>query len=832
MAPSSTLHGNPLSPLQALKSASQQLTDIPPVQLPHHIPTFTAALFHCRPVLSLSEAELKAKYGPEASVAVHRWKTQLTAVLQNKNPYALLTAVVLIKATIECGGWEVLQGSATWTRLLVGLIGVSETECTTFFYIDMFKRRDCPQLTSITLITLTRIFLKTRGHQSLTREITTPSLPGFITACLNAVCVNGKVGQGRRPNCHSSFLKDVLQALIRVVSDHPSIFRPFINQLRLFLSTLLAPVPRSLFAGNTVPNGMPSSEVCTLARHLLVLLHSCVPKNSVNEDWNKGLQIVLLNIHRTTDLVFRAVVEDTGSWERFHQATNHDYSKEPQDDTVDELGLPPWSGIYGGCERLMGLLSILDTYIIAPNSSTANSLAVGKIFPVFERLLAVCGPSPNSDGASVRLNLEIGKEERQMLWLSLSELHTATLKTMSYLTRRLGFLTSNVAYGCLDQLVWLIQRGVCTPQLRGAINRQASWLVSVLGPSASKEKVAQVSILVDRACADVLGEGGLTQDITNDKTAATSSMNADSYLKPTGLSNKPETTEPTTVQNEAWSLIVQVLKSIPAEKIPFPARRTVDQTIVKTRNREAMEASVLNPPMSGSGRRKNLSSLLPVLAREFPATPVLEAILRPRFPPIPPRRATDEDDESEDEMQISDGNVMIEPTQQPLNGNIKLNGQVFEALEVTARTTTTFDDPEVAPSALLPKSMSSAYLDDQSILAAPVPAQAQTTVSQPTNPHVDPSPKRNRDDPIPSAEPVSKSETPPLKRPRLQDVDASDPRPSSAFDGVANNQGNATTSAVPVQEPPEITTMLDDESDDEIPPIVFNISEDEDENDE
>ncbi len=245
-----------------------------------------------------------------------------------------------------------------------------------------------------------------------------------------------------------------------------------------------------------------------------------------------------------------------------------------------------------------------------------------------------------------------------------------------------------------------------------------------------------------------------------------------------------------------------------------------------------MEASVLNPPMSGSGRRKNLSSLLPVLAREFPATPVLEAILRPRFPPIPPRRATDEDDESEDEMQISDGNVMIEPTQQPLNGNIKLNGQVFEALEVTARTTTTFDDPEVAPSALLPKSMSSAYLDDQSILAAPVPAQAQTTVSQPTNPHVDPSPKRNRDDPIPSAEPVSKSETPPLKRPRLQDVDASDPRPSSAFDGVANNQGNATTSAVPVQEPPEITTMLDDESDDEIPPIVFNISEDEDENDE
>ena len=61
----------------------------------------------------------------KSAVIVHKLKTQLSALLQDKNAEARYAAVILIKASVEVGGWNVLQGIGAWVRGLIGILGVS-----------------------------------------------------------------------------------------------------------------------------------------------------------------------------------------------------------------------------------------------------------------------------------------------------------------------------------------------------------------------------------------------------------------------------------------------------------------------------------------------------------------------------------------------------------------------------------------------------------------------------------------------------------------------------------------------------------------------------------
>lgn len=60
---------------------------------------------------------------------VHKLKSQLSALLQEKAVEARWAAAVLIKASVEVGGWEVLRGSGAWVRGLLGLLGVRPLMC-------------------------------------------------------------------------------------------------------------------------------------------------------------------------------------------------------------------------------------------------------------------------------------------------------------------------------------------------------------------------------------------------------------------------------------------------------------------------------------------------------------------------------------------------------------------------------------------------------------------------------------------------------------------------------------------------------------------------------
>lgn len=111
------------------------LSSTPVVELPRLTPILLRQVLRCHVPLS-SQAGNSAKADASASsVLVHKLKTQLSTLLNGKSPEGRFTAVVLIKAVVEVGGWEVLRGSESWVRGLLSVLGV----CTPFSLFTQTK---------------------------------------------------------------------------------------------------------------------------------------------------------------------------------------------------------------------------------------------------------------------------------------------------------------------------------------------------------------------------------------------------------------------------------------------------------------------------------------------------------------------------------------------------------------------------------------------------------------------------------------------------------------------------------------------------------------------
>lgn len=109
------------SPLGAI---TQRLASTPTQQLPHIVPFLATTLKSCQIILSASNNAHTRSDGSDTAVLVHKYKTQLSTLLQDKSAAGRWSAIVLIKATIELGGWETLQGAGVWVRGLLGVLGV------------------------------------------------------------------------------------------------------------------------------------------------------------------------------------------------------------------------------------------------------------------------------------------------------------------------------------------------------------------------------------------------------------------------------------------------------------------------------------------------------------------------------------------------------------------------------------------------------------------------------------------------------------------------------------------------------------------------------------
>ena len=109
-----------------LRVVTQRLSSTPIKQLPHVAPYLAINIAQHGQALAKSSKDEKVVGKTDSAVIVHKLKTQLSALLQDKNREARYAAVILIRATVEAGGWNILQGVGPWVRGLVGLLGVSE----------------------------------------------------------------------------------------------------------------------------------------------------------------------------------------------------------------------------------------------------------------------------------------------------------------------------------------------------------------------------------------------------------------------------------------------------------------------------------------------------------------------------------------------------------------------------------------------------------------------------------------------------------------------------------------------------------------------------------
>jgi pre-rRNA-processing protein RIX1 len=89
--------------------------------LPYLTPKLLQHVLRCQVPLS-QPAGSSAK--AEASVLVHKLKTLLSTLLKSESSGGRFAAVVLIKAVVEVGGWEVLQSTELKSQWVPGLLSI------------------------------------------------------------------------------------------------------------------------------------------------------------------------------------------------------------------------------------------------------------------------------------------------------------------------------------------------------------------------------------------------------------------------------------------------------------------------------------------------------------------------------------------------------------------------------------------------------------------------------------------------------------------------------------------------------------------------------------
>lgn len=629
----------PPSALTNLRVITQRLTFTPTWQLPNIVVHLANSLTTCKAILATSDLRQRNDES-DAAVVVYKFKTQLSALLQDRRPQARWVAVVLIKATVEIGGWEIQRGCGAWVRGLLGII----------------SKTDPPTTKQLCIITLTRIFQLIQEHLSLVREITNPFLPGYITSCLNLV--KSRTLLSINSNVPETTLNTVLQSFGTLLPHHPTLFRPFLTQIRSLIIPLIAATPSSIVGEEDLEQRSFASGtyVAHSSRKLFALLSNCAPKNNSAEDWAESVQSIIDSLHKSVDKAFRAVVENwESSSSQIPSSKNqsHNFLHIVCSSDEDGLGLPSWRGIHAGIERIDGLLHSLKAFLTAPTKLSVK-IPIGTFIDVTERILSVTLPSSENEneyGAPV-FKAEAGKEERDGLSTGLPIIHVTALEVLSLLVLRLGQNSPIACHVILERSLWVFEAERFNGYIRATVYKLVSAILRLLAWSLPKSIAPQLSNCVKSCCQDLVplkNQATPTDDSTVDNAASSiqrqigssGSRNTDSHsglpIRSANCSKNQET-----IQSAAELLLSVSVSHVPKAFFNNSLRVLIDQTAILIKSKPTMLASALNPLIERKGARK-LRSIVPQIAREFPSSLEVEMLLQPRMPIIKTQRDDMED---------------------------------------------------------------------------------------------------------------------------------------------------------------------------------------------
>ncbi|KAF2866528.1 rRNA processing/ribosome biogenesis-domain-containing protein [Massariosphaeria phaeospora] len=619
--------------LATLRALTFRLSSTPTAQLPQHVPAIAASLANCKSLLASTQTSA-SKSSSDASVAIHKYRTLLSTLLQDRTIQGRWSAVVLIKTTLEVGGWETLQKSLPWVRGLLSILA----------------KPDPPTTKKLCLITLSRLYILTRDYPTLVREITTPTLPAFIQSCL-------QIATSSAPG---NLLHTVLESFNRLLPRHPTIFRSYLKQLQQLLSQIVAPTPSNALVKeqSQATNFGITSAVSIAARQLYVQLSCCTPKGASSDEWERGLKSTVASAHRVADKVFRAVVEEWQSSSRTATTVNgQTLDAEVQELETDATGLPPWSGIYAGGERLVSLLRLVKAYSTMPTASVVNT-NVGLITDLLTRMLSLTVPSINGTKSfqnTMKFNNQVSKDERENLWLIIPGVHAATIEILLALAMRCEANSSPLDGLFLDQLIWVFGSESNTALIRTACYLAIAQLLKRVGLSLPKSSIDPVASIIRACCEDILpSESVVTKPFpseakANGATPQQASTNADAFLN-SSSNLKDHAANFGGLRQAAHGLLPVLFTSIRPQYLSDSLRARMDRTAILAQHKDAMLASILNPaPTKKFG--KPAASILPLMARSFPEQHELEGLLRPRMPVIRLGTRESEADDDDDEVE-------------------------------------------------------------------------------------------------------------------------------------------------------------------------------------
>lgn len=594
-----------------LRVVTQRLATTSAQRLPHVIPYLTTILSKSEDFSLAAQANNETRNVSEGPVLVHKLKTQISALLQDRSPEARYSAVVLAKATVEVGGWNVLQGVSPWVKYLIGIIGRSNSAIT-----------KC-----LSVITLTRVFILTQKYPSLVREVTTPCLTEFVTVCLNTL-------KDRKTWTRNDVLLVTMQAFAELLPYHPTSFRPFSARIKALCVFFVAPTPSETKVTDDIYK--PSLPVSESARRLYVLLSISAPKHTSSEAWARNIFEIIECTNRTANLVFRTLVDDVRV-SLDSQDLDGQFSLESivQDSQIKEPGLPAWTGMSAGIERLDGLLQTLMAFISTP-SAVALVLPIGELLRAIERILSALPPTKDMP---VRTRPETSREERETLFVSLPYLHVSAINLCSLLLSRLGRDAVAISYSLLDQVLWTLERAPSTDRLKRAAYTAISKFLELFGASLLPQSAAGLTPCIKLCCEDLLPSGTLSSAdtepwVTKAQNGSKRSALGNSDQYPNIIESQSRISYcPVEVRNAAIKLLSSALTHLPGGFISSTLRQKIDRAAILSNIKEIMFASAMNPPTSLT-KATPTSSLMPFLARSFPDHLAIEALIRPRMPPL------------------------------------------------------------------------------------------------------------------------------------------------------------------------------------------------------
>ena len=505
--------------LALLRATTHRLSVTPAAHLPRCAAQIAATIWNCRTVLSLNTESTKSS--SEIATALHRFRTTITNLLQDRSVQGRWAAVVLVKAAIEAGGIDTLSKSNGWIKSLISIL----------------KKTDPPSTKRVTIITLTRIFTLTGKHPNLTRELTTPNLPAFVSSCLTNL---------QRERASPGTIVTILESFATLLPKHPTIFRTVENQLR---SGLLQIVLSTSAEGDRSVHYTARHRA--IADRLLVSLHHCAPKQSHSEKWHDGLKSAISAAHRTGDVVLKSVVESREYLFALESSTRSaSTAPQPRLESLDQLALPAFDGLHAAVDRLIVLLELIQSHLQAATAD-AVAIEVGQIIGLFTRLMAIV--QVTGDDQAIKANPEIPKDERETMFQLLPMIHTSSIDLARTMIVRLGTAATGFIPQVLDNVLHVFARESSETALRAASFEFIQVVLELVGPALTKQTISDLSTIIQACYTELLsaisengptstvgiGTGNLSQSLeaSSPHPASSSSYHA-SYVSNTQNSGK------------------------------------------------------------------------------------------------------------------------------------------------------------------------------------------------------------------------------------------------------------------------------------------------------